>query len=262
MRLQRRSPHWTVRGTRGNKTFQVKTGLSICCLLYHGPLPQEADGKPGTETVWFIVSISWLLLDIIKLVHMDHFKVISHGCDLALFFTCLLVAWTFMMQIITVIRVFFFLTQQASWQSYGDDRSPGTQCSSQKIVWHVTLQHVVFTVLALEVLLSTKNEHFKQKYCKLFFRDHTPPWTTLKWLHIWFETCSLHLILFYLFNFKMAVVVFCLNVVFFLLFYYSLISQCHVCFAGSYLVFCLSCFCVMVVSKQLVGGLGSSPAWS
>lgn len=49
MRLQRRSPHWTVRGTRGNKTFQVKTGLSICCLLYHGPLPQEADGKPGTE---------------------------------------------------------------------------------------------------------------------------------------------------------------------------------------------------------------------
>lgn len=137
-----------------------------------------------------------------------------------------------------------------------------TNRNSQKIVWHVTLQHVVFTVLALEVLLSTKNEHFKQKYCKLFFRDHTPPWTTLKWLHIWFETCSLHLILFYLFNFKMAVVVFCLNVVFFLLFYYSLISQCHVCFAGSYLVFCLSCFCVMVVSKQLVGGLGSSPAWS
>lgn len=39
---------------------------------------------------------------------MDHFKVISHGCDLALFFTFLLVAWTFMMQIITVIRVFFF----------------------------------------------------------------------------------------------------------------------------------------------------------
>lgn len=49
MRLQRRSPRWTVRGTRGNKTFQVKTGLSICCLLYHGPLAQKADGKPGKE---------------------------------------------------------------------------------------------------------------------------------------------------------------------------------------------------------------------
>lgn len=42
MRLQRRSPRWMVRGTRGNKTFQVKkktkiTGLKICCLLYFGP---------------------------------------------------------------------------------------------------------------------------------------------------------------------------------------------------------------------------------
>lgn len=263
MRLQRRSPHWTVRGTRGNKTFQVKTGLSICCLLYHGPLPQEADGKPGTERYgssfpshdcfWTSLNLcTWIILkssvmDVIWLFFSPVY--LLHGL-----LWCKLLLW--------LEKSLKKKNQQASWQSYGDDRSPGTRCSSQKIVWHVTLQHVVLTVLALEVLLSTKNEHFKQKYCKLFFRDHTPPSTTLKWLHIWFETCSLHLILFYLSNFKVAVVVFCLNVVFFLLFYYSLISQCHICFAGSYLVFCSSCFCVMVVSKQLVGGLGSSPARS
>lgn len=32
MRSQRRSPHWTARGTRGNKISQVKTGLSVCYL--------------------------------------------------------------------------------------------------------------------------------------------------------------------------------------------------------------------------------------
>lgn len=49
MKLQRRSPRWMVRGTRGNKTFQVKTLLSMCCLIYNVPSPQEDNGKPGTE---------------------------------------------------------------------------------------------------------------------------------------------------------------------------------------------------------------------
>lgn len=35
MRLQRRSPRWTVHGTRGNKTFQVKTRLSACFTVVH-----------------------------------------------------------------------------------------------------------------------------------------------------------------------------------------------------------------------------------
>lgn len=37
MRLQRRSPRWTAHGTRGNKTFQVRTGLSIftCFTMVH-----------------------------------------------------------------------------------------------------------------------------------------------------------------------------------------------------------------------------------
>ncbi len=57
MRLQRRSPRWTVRGTRGNKTFQVKTGLSVCCLLYHGPSPQEAEYSSSfPSNNWFFTA--------------------------------------------------------------------------------------------------------------------------------------------------------------------------------------------------------------